>query len=83
MQPIHELLHRIRWDPGFAGEFEIAYVDHARSELERVAVRDLRFDPGDTFAVELIDRDGRAVPIPYHRIRKVYRDGALIWSREG
>jgi len=81
MQPIHELLQRIRWDPGFTGEFEIAYVDHARPELERVAVRELRFDPSDRFAVELIDREGRAVPLPLHRIRRVYRDGQLIWRR--
>ena len=81
MRPIQELLHRIRWDPGFTGEFEIAFVDHARPELERVPVRELRFDPDDSFSVELTDGAGQALTIPLHRIRKLYRDGELIWSR--
>jgi uncharacterized protein (UPF0248 family) len=80
MQSIHELLSRIRWDPNFPGEFEIAFVDHQKPELEHVPVRALRFDPDDT-SVVLLDRDDQQVSIPLHRIRQVYRDGALIWSR--
>jgi len=82
MQPIRELLNQIRWDPNFRGEFEIAFVDHTKPELERVSVRDLRFDPDNSFSFELFDREGQWVCIPLHRIRKVYRDGELIWSRD-
>jgi uncharacterized protein (UPF0248 family) len=81
MQPIRELLNQIRWDPNFSGEFEIAFVDHTKPELERVAVRELHFDPNDKFAFELRAPDGQQVAIPLHRIQRVYRDGRLIWSR--
>jgi len=83
VQPVRELLNRIRWDAGFGGEFEIAFVDHAKPELERVAVRDLRFDPDDHFSFEWLGEEGEWVSIPLHRIRRVYRDGVLIWSRPG
>ena len=81
MQPIRELLNQIRWDPNFRGEFEIAFVDHAKPELERVSVRDLRFDPDNSFSFQLLDPEGHWVSIPLHRIREVYRDRELIWSR--
>ena len=81
MQPIRDLLNRIRWDANFPGEFEIAFVDHAKAELERVAVRELRFDPDDSFEFEFLGEQGEWVSIPLHRIRRVYRDGELIWSR--
>jgi uncharacterized protein (UPF0248 family) len=55
MTPIHELLHRIRWDPEFGhAEFKISYWD-------RVA--------------------RRVVRVPLHRVRAVWRNGALIWQR--
>jgi len=81
VQPVRELLDRIRWDAAFRGEFEIAFVDHAKPELERVAVRELRFEPGDSFSFEFPGEEGEWVSIPLHRIRRVYRDGVLIWSR--
>jgi uncharacterized protein (UPF0248 family) len=80
MQPIHELLNQIRWDPNFNGDFEIAFVDHTEPELIRVAVRDMRFTEG-RFAFEMLTADDAVVSIPLHRIRQVYRDGRLIWSR--
>lgn len=81
MQPIRELLNQIRWDPNFAGEFEIAFVDHMKPTLEHVALRDLHFDPDDKTSFTLIDPEGQSVSIPLHRIQQVYRDGELIWSR--
>jgi uncharacterized protein (UPF0248 family) len=81
MQPIRDLLNQIRWDPNFRGEFEIAFVDRAKPELQRVSLRDLRFDADSSFSFQLFDPEGRLLSIPLHRIRKVYRDGALIWSR--
>lgn len=81
MQPIQELLSRIRWDPKFCGAFEIAFVDHMSADLQRVALREIRFGAGNGFSFELIDPHGQWVSIPFHRIRRVYRDGELIWSR--
>lgn len=80
MQSIRDLLNQIRWDPNFSGEFEIAFVDRTQPELQRIALRDMRF--GDSsFSFQTQDELGRLVSIPLHRIRQVYRDGELIWSR--
>lgn len=82
MQPIHELLSRIRWDPNYKGDFEVAFEDHLQAELQRVPVNDMRFDAADRSTFRAFDPEGRLVSIPFHRIRKVYRDGQLIWSRD-
>ena len=83
MQPIHELLSQIRWDPNFVGEFEVAYVDHMKPELQRVPVNQMRFDDTYSSAFRAFDDEGNLVSIPLHRVRRVYRDGHLIWNRDG
>jgi len=81
--PIHELLHRIRWDPEFgAAEFLIGYYDRVESRVIQVSLRELYFDPEDHFDFELIDAEGVHHTIPLHRIREVRRDGELIWYRD-
>ena len=82
MTPIQDLLHRIRWDPGFGrASFEIAYLDKVAGGLVRVPFAALRIEPGEPFGFELAGPDGRSRFIPYHRVREVYRDGVLIWQR--
>ena len=80
MQPIHELLSEIRWNPHIRGEFEIAFADHEKPELQRVPIRQMRFTDSK-FAFEFVNEDDRLLTIPLHRIRKVYRNHELIWSR--
>jgi len=80
--PVHSLLARSRWDPEFGrGRWEISYLDHARSKLVRVPLEDIRAQPGDHFMFDLVDEEGGAHSIPYHRVREVWRDGTLVWSR--
>jgi uncharacterized protein (UPF0248 family) len=82
MIPIQELLHRIRWDPGFGGRFEIGYYDRLEDAVIRVPLAELRF-PGEAPALfELLDQEGVLHSIPFHRIKAVWRDGSLIWHRE-
>ena len=82
VQPIHELLSRIRWDPAFAqGQFEMAYADHVLGRDVRVALVRALLDVGAPGMIGVIDPDGVTCNIPLHRIRKVYRDGELIWQR--
>jgi uncharacterized protein (UPF0248 family) len=82
VQPIHELLSRIRWDPTFAhGQFEIAYADHVLRREVRVPLVSVQLDVGRPGMIGVIDPDGVACHIPLHRIRKVYRDGELVWQR--
>ena len=83
MQPIHELLKQIRWDPNFQGSrFEIGYYDRIRDEIIRVPLQGLNFPDNDHFDFELVDEEGELHRIPLHRIKRVYRDGELIWHRE-
>jgi len=84
MIPIHELLSRIRWDRDFgSAEFIICYRDRLENELVRVPLKHLHFDQDDHFDFELSDDRGERRSIPLHRIREVYRNGELIWHREG
>lgn len=83
MIPIHDLLNRIRWDPGFGtGPFEIAYEDHEEQKLQRVPFQEIVFEKEDRFSFQVQNRNGEWVAIPFHRVREVYRNGHLIWQRE-
>lgn len=82
MIPIHELLARIRWDPEFGcARFEIAYLDRKRKALVRLPLERTRMSAGERFAFEALEEDGSVHSVPYHRVRAVWRDGKLIWSR--
>jgi uncharacterized protein (UPF0248 family) len=80
--PIHELLARIRWDADFAtGRFELAYFDRDRRALVRLPLERIRMQAGNRFGFEALEEDGSVHSVPYHRVRAVWRDGELIWSR--
>ena len=84
MTPIHELLNRIKWDDEFGrAEFIIGYHDRFEEDVIRVPLKELVFDREDHFDFELIDDMGETHTIPLHRIREVYRNGRLIWQRQG
>jgi uncharacterized protein (UPF0248 family) len=81
MQPIHELLNRIRWDQEFSsGRFDIGYHDRVEGRIVRVPLFDVVFPEGEN-AFELVDEDGQSHRIPFHRVREVYKNGQLIWKR--
>ncbi|MCG6933197.1 MAG: DUF504 domain-containing protein [Gallionella sp.] len=82
MIPLHELLSRIQWDTEFGrGEFWIGYLDHARGELVHVPLKEVRHDPDSHFCFDVTDEEGIAHSVPYHRVKEVWKDGALIWQR--
>lgn len=82
MIPIHELLARIRWDPEFGkGKFELAYEDKIERQHKRVPLERIIIEPGQHFAFEAEEEDGTLHTVPFHRVRKVWRDGMIIWER--
>lgn len=82
MIPIQDLLHRIRWDPGFGkAEFEIGYLDRVTGRIVRVPFERVRFEAGEHFAFEAVEDDGSVHAVPLHRVREVWRDGEVIWQR--
>ena len=84
MQPVHELLNRIKWDPDFGqAEFVIGYHDRFEDGIIRVPLKDIVFDRDDHFDFELVDDMGVTHSIPLHRIREVFRNSELIWHRDG
>jgi len=82
MIPIQDVLHRILWDPACRGSvFEIGYIDRVAGTIVRVPFAGLLFDAGRREALTLHDAEGAVVRIPLHRVRRVWRDGAIFWER--
>lgn len=82
MLPIHKLLSRIRWDPRFrVGRFEIGYFDRLERRIIAVPFESLHFPAAAPKMFEIRDEEGELRRIPFHRVRRVYRDGRIIWQR--
>jgi uncharacterized protein (UPF0248 family) len=82
--PIQQLLNKIRWDKEFGtAHFEIGYLDHTPKKIIRTPFTKIHFEEGNQFSSQLEDETGEMLVIPFHRIRQVFRDGVLIWNREG
>jgi uncharacterized protein (UPF0248 family) len=80
--PIKDLLSRIRWDPEFGqGRFVVGYEDHITGGIVHVPFAEIRTWEGDSFCFSLLDEHGVQRTIPYHRVREVLRDEAVIWHR--
>ena len=83
MQPIHELLNSVHWDPEFGrGHFEIGYYGRLDTKIIRVSFKEVTQMPGNKFFFHVFDEDGIAHCVPMHRVCEVYKDGELIWKRE-
>jgi len=82
MIPIHELLNKIRWDSEFGkGIFEIGYYDRMERKIIRVPFEKILLEKGNHATFQLMDVNEELQTIPFHRVREVYKDGDLIWSR--
>ena len=84
MIPIQALLSRLRFDPEFArGRWEIAYLDRAQPGLVRLPFEAVRTRRHLGFVFDVVDEEGIERSIPYHRVRQVWHDGKVVWSRAG
>jgi uncharacterized protein (UPF0248 family) len=86
VQPIQELLNRIKWDVEFSkGEFALGYYDRVAHQERIVPLASIGMDPGkSSFSVHgEYAEDGIVAHIPLHRVRTVYKDGVVIWQRPG
>jgi len=80
--PIQDVLHRIQWDPAWrASRFELGYLDRVAGTIVRVPFGEVRLEEDRPAVLTLRDADGAALAIPLHRVRQVWRDGAIIWKR--
>jgi uncharacterized protein (UPF0248 family) len=84
MQPLEDLLHRIRWDAEFGkGAYALGYYDRIARQEEIVSFASVRLDPQRPGMFSVEDEDGVLRHIPFHRVRTVYKDGVVIWQRPG
>ncbi len=82
MLPIHKLLSRIRWDPRFrTGRFALGYFDRLERRIVVVPFDTIHFPADAQATFEIWDDEGTPHRIPFHRVRRVYRDGRIIWER--
>ena len=79
MQPIKDLLNKIKWDKKENPEdYTIVYEDRIqKSYIEIPYIEIIRIE--GTFMV--LERDGDEVNIPLHRIHGVKKKGIIIWKR--
>ena len=84
MQPIQELLHRIRWDAEFGkGEFALGYYDRVAQRETIVPFASVNLDPQRPSTFSFHDEDGIVHHVPLHRVRTVYKDSVVVWRRPG
>ena len=76
---IGDLLNKIRWDKKLKPEeYTIVYFDRIAEKTFEIPFADLGRRGGFFF----LKVDGGEVNFPLHRIRKVKRNGKVIWERE-
>ncbi len=79
MQPITDLLNKIKWDKREKPEdYEIFYLDRVNRKLVKIPFKSIKRIEG-SFMV--IARNDEEVEIPLHRIRQVKKKGAVVWKR--
>jgi uncharacterized protein (UPF0248 family) len=82
MEPIQDLINRIRWDREFgAAEFELGYYDRVDQTIHRIPFQQVHVPEHQKERFELWDADGTIRRIPWHRVKEVYRNGQRIWQR--
>ncbi|MEJ2690843.1 MAG: DUF504 domain-containing protein [Deltaproteobacteria bacterium] len=83
MLPIQDLLNRIRWDEKFGwGRFEIGYYDRLENRIVKIPFTEIDFPAGDHFCFRIAGGSEEPLSIPFHRVRKVWKDGIVIWERK-
>jgi uncharacterized protein (UPF0248 family) len=84
VQPLQDLLNRIKWDVEFGkAEFTLGYYDRIVHDEIIVPFVSISFDPQRPATFSFEDEDGIVRHIPLHRVRAVYKDGVVIWRRAG
>ena len=82
MIPIEQLLNRIKWDEEFGkGNFVVGYYDRVLDRIIQISFAEILMQPGNHQSFSVMDAEGVIHSIPFHRVRQVYKNNELIWSR--
>jgi uncharacterized protein (UPF0248 family) len=79
MQPIQDLINKIKWDENEdPSEYVIGYEDRVLKKVIEIKYSDIKRIE-DNFMV--LDRDNEEVMIPLHRVRIVRKKDLVVWKR--
>ena len=79
MQPIHELLNKIKWDKREDPEqYLIFYFDRILRKLIKIPYDKIKRIEGSFMILDNREESN----IPLHRIKKVVKDSAVVWERK-
>ena len=76
---IKDLLNKIKWDKNLnQEEYSIGYFDRVSKKLVWIDFKEIKDIEGNFL---ILEKEGREVNIPLHRIREVKQRGKQIWRR--
>lgn len=79
MQPIHELLNKIKWDNREnPNDYFIFYYDRILKKLIKVPYNKIKKVEGSFMVLDNEEESN----VPLHRIKKVAKDDTIIWERK-
>jgi len=79
MQPIHELLNKIKWDKREnPNEYSIFYYDRILQKLIKIHYNKIKRIEGSFMIIDNEEESN----IPLHRIKKVTKNNIVVWERK-
>ena len=79
MQPIHELLNKIKWDKREnSKQYSVFYFDRILRKLIKIPYDKIKRMEGRFMVLD----DDEESNIPLHRIKKVAKDNVVVWERK-
>ena len=79
MQPIHELLNKIKWDKREnPNEYFIFYYDRILKKLIQIPYNKIKRIEGSFMVLDNEDESN----VPLHRIKKAEKDNIVFWERK-
>ena len=79
MQPIHELLNKIKWDKREnPEEYSIFYFDRILKKLIQIPYNKIKRIEGSFMVIGNEEESN----VPLHRIKKVAKNDIVVWERK-
>ncbi len=79
MQPIHELLNKIKWDKREnPEEYSIFYFDRILKKLMQIPYNKIKRVEGSFMVLDNEDESN----VHLHRIKKVEKNNVIVWERK-
>ncbi|MEM4230880.1 MAG: DUF504 domain-containing protein [Candidatus Pacearchaeota archaeon] len=77
MQPIKDLINKIKWDKREdPKDYSLVYIDLGKKK--EMAYTEIKRLEGNFM---IIEKDGKEVDIPLHRIREIRKKEKIVWKR--